>query len=204
MGLNYNLNIPYMNNNPSNDQPLMEQNFNSINTIIAQDHQTFSSPNYGLHNQCTFPNQNVPGSLPTDPEAIAYPGPGVVNSSHTQYFWANSQAKFPLSAIRAFANFTTLAAAAGPARDVTTNLSWNVTGPITQLNNGLGTGQQFAITLTTNAVNTGAILVFVCSDKSTSLTTSTFPAYSYAAPVLTVNTTTGPAGTLVNVLVLQI
>lgn len=47
----YNLNIPAGPNNPSNDQPLMQTNTNSINSIIGVDHFNFGTGNDGLHQQ---------------------------------------------------------------------------------------------------------------------------------------------------------
>jgi len=48
---NYNNNIPFSTNNPSNDQPLMETNTNSINSIIGVDHFSFQNNNGGTHQQ---------------------------------------------------------------------------------------------------------------------------------------------------------
>lgn len=58
---NYNLNIPNAPNNPSSDQPLMQINTNSINSIIDVDHFSFGQGNNdGRHRQA----QLVAGSLP--------------------------------------------------------------------------------------------------------------------------------------------
>jgi hypothetical protein len=56
--------IPATNNNPSNDQPLMQTNNQSINDLIAVDHVTFGVINGGTHKQVTFSSNNTP-SLPT-------------------------------------------------------------------------------------------------------------------------------------------
>lgn len=50
--LPYNINIPFATNSPSTDQPKMEENTNSINTLIQQDHFGFNgefnaNPNSG-------------------------------------------------------------------------------------------------------------------------------------------------------------
>lgn len=41
----YTDNIPFSSNNPSNDQPIMEQNTNSINSVLSVDHIAFNTPN---------------------------------------------------------------------------------------------------------------------------------------------------------------
>jgi hypothetical protein len=59
--------IPAANNNPSNDQPNMQTNTNSINSIISTDHYSFgTAPTTadGAHKQITYDANNVP-SLPT-------------------------------------------------------------------------------------------------------------------------------------------
>ena len=53
----YNQNIPFATNNPSNDQPLMEQNTNSIYSILNVDHYTFGTGPLGdgKHKQIQMP-----------------------------------------------------------------------------------------------------------------------------------------------------
>lgn len=67
MSITYNLNIPAAANNPSVDQPNMQTNTNSINSLVAVDHYTFADNPYGTHKQITFPNNNSPGATPTYP-----------------------------------------------------------------------------------------------------------------------------------------
>lgn len=64
---NYFLNIPAAANNPSVDQPNMETNTNSINSIIGIDHFSFGSPNGsdGTHQQVNLRvSPGVNGALP--------------------------------------------------------------------------------------------------------------------------------------------
>lgn len=58
----YNLNIPAGPNNPSNDQPLMQTNTNSINSIIGVDHFSFGTGKDGFHQQVTLPVGGIPSS----------------------------------------------------------------------------------------------------------------------------------------------
>lgn len=60
--LNYNPNIPDAPNDPSDDQPLMKTNTNSINSWVAIDHYGFSNNSGGLHKQVRMPKLN---SIPT-------------------------------------------------------------------------------------------------------------------------------------------
>lgn len=59
----YNTGVPATNNSPSVDQPEMQINTASINSILAVDHVSFNTAGGGRHNQVTF-NANNPPSLP--------------------------------------------------------------------------------------------------------------------------------------------
>jgi len=58
------VNIPAANNDPADDQPLMQQNFSNINGYLQVDHTNPSATGAGQHKQVTFNSNNVP-SLPT-------------------------------------------------------------------------------------------------------------------------------------------
>ncbi len=58
----YNENIPDGPNNPSQDQPLMQENTNSISGIIEVDHGGFGENNGGIHNKVTMPRISLPSS----------------------------------------------------------------------------------------------------------------------------------------------
>lgn len=68
MGIFYDPTKPAANDKPANDQPIMQQNFASLKTLIDVDHVDFDSKYYGEHNQVTFGSDNVP-SLPTPNDA---------------------------------------------------------------------------------------------------------------------------------------
>jgi len=57
----YNINIPDAPNNPSNDQPNMKINTNSISSLIGVDHVGFNTNGSGIHKQVTFQHENNPG-----------------------------------------------------------------------------------------------------------------------------------------------
>lgn len=59
----YNTGIPDAPNNPSDDQPLMKTNTDSINSILNVDMIGFGNANGGLHSKITYVNQGSdPGS----------------------------------------------------------------------------------------------------------------------------------------------
>jgi len=43
VNVTYTTNIPFSSNNPSSDQPIMEQNTNSINSVMSVDHSAFNT-----------------------------------------------------------------------------------------------------------------------------------------------------------------
>ena len=62
MSFTYTTDIPDGPNNPSNDQPDMKINTNSIDSIIAVDHVGFNTAKGGFHKQVKFSaNQSAPG-----------------------------------------------------------------------------------------------------------------------------------------------
>ena len=65
----YNTGVPAANNNPSIDQPEMQTNIASINSLVGIDHVSFNAAGGGRHNQVTF-NSNNPASLPANPPVL--------------------------------------------------------------------------------------------------------------------------------------
>lgn len=57
----YNNGVPDGPDNPSDDQPDMKINTQSIESIIAVDHISFNTNGGGIHKQVTLLNQNAPG-----------------------------------------------------------------------------------------------------------------------------------------------
>ena len=65
----YNTGVPAANNNPSVDQPEIQTNTASINSLVGIDHVSFNAAGGGRHNQVTF-NSNNPASLPANPPVL--------------------------------------------------------------------------------------------------------------------------------------
>lgn len=80
----YNTDIPNAPNNPSNDQPLMKVNTNSINSLIGIDHVGFSTNGSGIHKQVTLINEAAPGL--GDGAGVLYAN---LQNSQSWPFWQN-------------------------------------------------------------------------------------------------------------------
>lgn len=116
---NYYANIPNAPDNPSFDQPLMQVNSQSINSLIAVDHVGFKSTGSGgpgtsggQHLQVTFNGKNVPGGAPTDPLSIVFTNNVAMGAFNTasastiaETFFQNANAIYPVSMIKAFGCF---------------------------------------------------------------------------------------------------
>lgn len=63
-------NIPAANNDPADDQPLMQQNFSNINQYLQVDHTNPSGTGAGRHARVTFNANNVPGGFPVTPPVL--------------------------------------------------------------------------------------------------------------------------------------
>ena len=158
---NYYANIPNAPDNPSFDQPLMQTNSQSLNTIIGVDHLTFrqaqgGGPNVsdGQHKQVTFANKFVPIFTPTDPLSIAYTNSGTA-STVSQMFYSSANGIFQVSPIKAWAYCSTAGVISSQSVNVAT---------VARLG-GFPIGV-FAITLTTNAVTTNNFAVLLSSTTS--------------------------------------
>lgn len=110
MGLNltYYPNNPTVNQNPSNSQPQILQNFASIGASTmswtTQDHFGFGTGTDGQHKFVSLPanpSLSDPGTISGLGSAI-YPAAGSADTSSAQLFYRNKNLNFLLSSIRAF------------------------------------------------------------------------------------------------------
>ena len=91
MDLGYQINIPNRPNKPTNDQPQMTINANSINSWVNQDHIGFNTSNStgGYHAQVHMvANQTSPGI--NTAQGVIYANIGTTSIS--QLFWDNGNA----------------------------------------------------------------------------------------------------------------
>lgn len=92
MAIDYFLNIPAPANAPRQDVSLMQTNTNSINTLVAVDHYTFSDSSYGTHKQISFGANNSPGVSPvlptlfTNNDSFSSPQLFYYNSTNSTYY----------------------------------------------------------------------------------------------------------------------
>lgn len=183
-------NIPNGPDNPSFDQPLMQTNSQSINSIINVDHLTFNSSgsggpgtSAGQHKQVTFNGKNVPGGTPTDPLSIMYTNniisAGSFNttsaSTVAEVFYQNNSGIFPVSMIKAFGSFDNMG---NPLN--TWNIALSTPGGhptpgtfIMQLNTNVVTGNNY-IVLATSSVTLPNINYFTVNYIISTMITGQF------------------------------
>jgi hypothetical protein len=161
----YTNNVPNPSNYPANDVNSMQQNTNSINSIVAIDHYTFADTNAGQHKQLTMPTITSPLAQ-SGFSSVEYTNSGVALNTAPQLFWQNSQSIFHISPIRAWGTFDTSGNAVG-------NQKWNVATvtTITGVSN-----ITYSVTLAANSVNSNNFCVFH-SENYSSLATLLFPPF---------------------------
>src|SRR5690606_39250359 len=76
-------------NNPSDDQPVMQENTNSISNWIDVDHVGFNNAKGGIHNVVRLPNQSsvTPGPGLGDGDGLIF---SALSSTVTSMFWKNA------------------------------------------------------------------------------------------------------------------
>lgn len=115
MTISYNRDIPDGPNNPSNDQPKMKTNTNSIDDWTAVDHIKFENSPAGAHRQARFPFYTDPiilngtatqGSAMYGGTIAGAVGMASADPDHAIALFKQPNATFIMSAIRAFGSFT--------------------------------------------------------------------------------------------------
>lgn len=115
MTISYNRDIPDGPNNPSNDQPKMKTNTNSIDDWTAIDHVRFSNSPAGNHLQMHLPFYATPtvvngtatqGSVMYGGTITGAVGKKSADADHAIALFKQPNATFIMSAIRAFGSFT--------------------------------------------------------------------------------------------------
>lgn len=147
MSFTYVQDIPFPTNSPSNDQPIMRTNTNSIYNIWEVDHFTFDESPQGTHKQITFSTENVPGAQ-TDPASTLYTDSGTA-STNAQMFYRNADTIIPVSLIKAYGVFASNGATSG-SQAYNLSAVQNV-GPITYtltVPANVLTGTDYAVLLT--------------------------------------------------------
>ncbi len=169
----YNNGVPAGPNDPSDDQPEMLINTQSIQSILAVDHVTLGVDDGGTHKQINFVNKFAQGAQ-TDPKSVLFTASGLA-STNSQAVFKNQLGTFPVSALRAFVSFNN----AGLGAIAPLN-QYNI---VSVINTGsLPLNQTYQINLVANAVTglTPCILVSLSNSQATYI-------YTYAANQLTLN-----------------
>tara|TARA_R110000868_G_scaffold121883_3_gene323341 strand:- start:11592 stop:12161 length:570 start_codon:yes stop_codon:yes gene_type:complete len=182
----YNANIPASGNNPSMDQPIMQENAQSISSLIAIDHVGFSTNNGGYHHKVTLNDVTDPSTVAiTNPESLIYSANGTADTN-SQLFFKNQSGLFLLNCVKAFGVFTTSGSAVSSF-----NNSYNCASIS-------GSGTAYAITLNANAVTGNNVIVFVNNSASAAIGIG----WSFSNPVLTL-TGTGAFNNKFSFIILQ-
>lgn len=168
----YNTNIPAANNDPADDQPLMQTNYSSISQLIDVDHVAFNTAGGGRHDQVTFAANNAQGAQ-TDPVSVAFTQNGTA-AAHPQLLWKNSLATFQLSCVRAWGFFDGTGGfpLTPPAQ------SYNVTS-ITNV--GQPSTANYVVTLTSGAVSSANFAVVVSCQVQQNFSTGSIIGWSAPA-----------------------
>jgi hypothetical protein len=145
----YTRDIPDAPNNPSNDQPKMKINNNSVEDLIAVDHVTFRASPGGTHKQTTFSTKNTPGAQ-LDPQSVLYTASGTAVTI-ADMFYRNQNGIFQASPIKAWATF------AGATGGIIASQSVNITS-IIRASAGV-----YNVTITTNATNSADYAILITS-----------------------------------------
>jgi hypothetical protein len=165
----FNSSIPATNNNPSDDQPIMQSDNSSIEGIWEEDHIGFNADGGGTHLQMRmrqFSTDITPVGSATE-ASVYYAAAGIADVVRAQAYFKNVlNIPLPISCIKAFGVFTTSNSAPPPLDN-----SFNCTIS--------GQGNTYTITLTTNVVSGNNVIVFLnCANGSV-------PLWSFTNPVLT-------------------
>lgn len=151
-------NIPAANNDPADDQPLMQQNFSNISQYLTVDHVAPGSSGAGQHEQVTYNSQNTPSS-PTDPVAITYTGLGTA-SVVSQLFYRNQNATYHLSAIKSWGSFDPNSVSLAQTYNVASIVRNSAGNYTVTMNSGTTSSPAYAILISipmTSAFSTGGI-----------------------------------------------
>lgn len=154
----YNRDIPDTPNNPSNDQPKMKINTNSIDDILGVDHISFNANSGGTHLQNSYVNFSTGTVIGGTPASVAYPAAGVADATRAQYYFKNSTNNFLLSGIRAFAYAIRDTINAGQSSNIQSIVR-----------NSAG---KYTVTLTANSTSSSDYLILISSERTSNTSMS--------------------------------
>ena len=164
---------------PGDDQPLMQTNFISLQSIIGVDHVSFDTANatQGRHDQVTYstlypntaPNLPLPPTVPSLSYGISY----VENDSvgNVNQWFVNPTANYLVSCVKAFGAFV---GTVGTANVIPTN-SLNIASITKSSQNS------YSVNLTANVVTENNVVVFINTNNNSGAT------YTFASGVLTIS-----------------
>ena len=182
-----NITIPATNDDPADDQPLMQGNFQNINSLFMVDHVEGGTPGNGQHEQVTYFQKNGPFA-PAGQSSVAFTAAGTDDPTNPQHFWQNAVGIFPLSAIRAFVIYSITSGGTVSIKNKFNIVSVTTSSHIT------------TITLTPNCTSSADYCIFVNGSQNTQVGT-----WTNTQSTITLDNRFNPTTTSrVSVLVIQI
>ena len=175
----YNENIPAAGNNPSNDQPLMYINTNSIDALIAVDHVSFNADSGGQHVQVTYTapiNRPTIGSDKTfciEYTSIFTPQGSDVQNGLVQEYLTIPQVgaaipTFPISGIKAMCSFNANAGSSTISNSFNiSSFTYTVPNYVFTLQSGILSTSQQAIVLITDSLGGSATYTYTAATNPT-------------------------------------
>ena len=184
-------NIPAANNDPADDQPLMQINNANIAGYLGIDHVAPGALGDGFHQHVTYYNKFPPVAPIIGQVAIGYTNVGIANAAVPENFYTNASGTFPLSCVKAFGSFDTQAPGAVPLIN-----GYNITS-ITGT-----TATHYDVVTTAGAISGNNVVIFAtCSTTATGILTG----YAFVNPTLGINVALAtPNGRRINFAILQI
>jgi len=197
--INYDTGSPNPDDPPSFDVFSMASNASVLNQIWGIDHKPFNTNFSGTHTQTAFADKISPPALLNSglTPSVAFPAAGTADPTSAQYFFKNQQAIAPLSCIRCFASFLTLAAAG--TNQVTPITSYNLINTMVNPTGITQTSKSYTITLLDNVIfqNSFVIIPFIWS------TTQTI-SFTFTNPTLVITTSGNVPNVRIDFVMIQI
>jgi hypothetical protein len=151
-------NIPDGPNNPSSDQPIMQENSNSTDTLLNVDLHGFNDDNGGFHRKSTYVAVAAPGVTPLNTngaQCIAYStSVAGIAELFVNRFGSATPLQLTRGAISATGSFSGNPSSGYSSLPGGIRIQW---GSITAVSTGTGTAFSFPVPFTTLFSLTGAI-----------------------------------------------
>ena len=166
--------IPAAQNNPTNDQPLMLNNFRAINTWSLVDHVGVAQggSTFGMHTQLHLPvfsSSTTVTSGSGNQGSVLFTSAGVADATNPQISFKNTNGTFPLGAIKAYGVFDTNGATVSSQALNLSSSGWGAgTGYVMAFGAKIVSGPSYGVIETprVNALNPGVTVMYTISSAT--------------------------------------